>query len=168
TNDASAATSKAEAKDYMKRMKLPQLPDHQWFRNTLESLVHRLQKETCAKIALLSIPPIGENSEHPAFKLSSEYSKTIENIASSAGITYLPLHEKMTGFLAEHPGEPKYPLEKFKIEMIKALFKRYIMRKSWNDIGQEKGFQIHIDYLHLNTTGARFVVDLIERFLRDL
>lgn len=167
TNDAAAATSRKEAKSYVKRMKLPQMPDDLWFRENLQEVVTRLQKETSARIALISIPPIGEIFDHPAFRMSSEYIKTIQEVANVTGVAYLPLHEKMLLFLKEYPGEPTYPFEKSIAGMVIACAKRYLLGREWNTISQEAGFQLHIDYLHLNTTGAIMVADLIEDFVNS-
>lgn len=167
TNDAGAATSKKEAENYVKRMKLPQTPDDEWFRESLQELVTRLQEKTSAKIALISIPPIGEISDHPAFRISSDYITTIQEVTNVTGVTYLPLHEKMLLYLKEYSGEPTYPFEKAKAGMFIACVKRYLLRREWNTIGQEAGFRLHIDYLHLNTTGAIIVSDLIESFIKS-
>jgi acyl-CoA thioesterase-1 len=165
TNDASAATSEKEAEDYVKRMDLPQMPDDLWFRECLQEIVKRLQSETSADIALISIPPIGETLDHPAFRISSEYIKSIQEVANVTGVAYLPLHERMLGYLREHKAEPTYPFERAKVGMAIACFKRYILRKDWDSIGREAGFHLHIDYLHLNTKAASIATEIIEEFV---
>ena len=165
TNDANAATSNEEAEDYVKRMKLPQMPTINWFRECLSNLVMTLQNETSASIALISIPPIGEKFNHPAFSISSEYVNVIHEIAYETGVVYLPLHEEMTHILKEYSGDLTYPFEKAKMGMIIACTKRYILGNEWNSIGLDAGFQLHVDYLHLNTKGAHMIVDLIENFI---
>ena len=167
TNDANASTSKEESESYVKIMNLPQMPDQTWYRNVLQEIVTRLQEETAAKIALISIPPIGENPDHFAFELSSKYSKSIEEMASMTGTTYLPFHEKTSEILKERPGSPTYPFERANIGMIKAVFKRYILRRDWDSIGEASGFQLHIDYLHLNTKAASLLTELIEDFIKE-
>ncbi|TFG27327.1 SGNH/GDSL hydrolase family protein [Candidatus Thorarchaeota archaeon] len=165
TNDANAATSKGVAEEYMKRMNLPKMPNDLWYRECLQGIVTRLQSETSADIALISIPPIGEALDHPAFRISSDYIKTIQEVANVTDVAYLPLHERMLAYLREHKGEPKYPFERTKIGMTIACFKRYILRKDWDTIGREVGFQLHIDYLHLNTKAASIVAEIIEEFV---
>jgi len=148
-------------------MELPQIPDQEWFRESLQEIVIRLQERTNAKIALISIPPIGEDPDHFAFQLSSEYSNIIEEVARITGTTYLPFREKMLDYLKEHPGNPTYPFENANIGMIKASFKRYILRRDWDTIGKSKGFQLHIDYLHLNTKSASMLTNLVEEFIKS-
>ncbi|MHA2025042.1 MAG: SGNH/GDSL hydrolase family protein [Candidatus Thorarchaeota archaeon] len=167
TNDAFAVTSQKQAEFFVKRMKLPKMPDQLWFRQNLQEIVTRLQEKTSAKIALISIPPIGEDKSHFAFKTSSDYCESIKEIASVTGVTYLPFHEKIVESLDKISGTPTYPLERVTTKMITACFKQYILRNDWNSIGAASGFQLHIDYLHLNTKGALMVSELIEEFIRS-
>ena len=168
TNDANAATSDEERRAHMRTMKLPQLPDLSWFRETLRTSVTRLQSETSARIALLSIPTIGERPDHPAFILSQTYGATVKEIATATHVTYLPLQEQMTAYLKESPGTPKYPIEKTNMQMYKAIARRHLLRKSWDAIAEDTGFKLHTDYLHLNSTGARLVADLILQFIKNI
>jgi lysophospholipase L1-like esterase len=165
TNDANAATSEKEANSYFKRMDLPQTPTLQWFAENLEMVVKRIQEGTDARIALISIPPLGEEKDHSAFIISSNYCKAIEEVAKTTGVTYLPFHEKMVEFLERQPGHPNYPIERSTIGMLVACFKYYVLKRDWNSIGQAAGFQLHIDYLHLNTRGATMLSDLITDFV---
>ncbi|MGY5858914.1 MAG: GDSL-type esterase/lipase family protein [Candidatus Thorarchaeota archaeon] len=167
TNDANAATSEEEANDYVKRMELPRIPDQNWYQETLHKIVTSLQERTHAKIGLISIPPIGEDPDHFAFKISAEHVKTIKDVASVTGVTYLPFNEVMLEYLESHPGNPTYPIEKGIREMSVACFKRYILRKDWDSIGEARGFQLHIDYLHLNTKGASMLTEMIEAFIES-
>ncbi len=167
TNDANATLSTDTMRSYVRRMKLPREPDSDWYRESLSSLVKRLKTETNAQIALLSIPTIGEEANHPAFIRSSEYSSIVRDIADETDVTYLPLHEKMIEFLRDTPGTPTYSYEKSFIGMFKAIFKRYLLRKSWNSISNNSGFSLHVDYIHLNTAGARMIADLIGEFIQS-
>ena len=166
TNDANATLSADTMRSYVRRMKLPREPDSGWYRESLNSLVKKLKTETNAQIALLSIPTIGEESNHPAFIRSSEYSSTVHDIAEETNVTYLPLHEKMIDFLRDTPGTPTYPFEKSYMGMFKAILNRYLLRKSWDKIANNSGFSLHVDYMHLNTAGARMIADLIGEFIQ--
>jgi acyl-CoA thioesterase-1 len=61
TNDAHGALTAEQGEVVFKEMKLPQMPTDQWYRENLTQIVRKLKVSTHAKIALLSIPPIGEN-----------------------------------------------------------------------------------------------------------
>ncbi|OLS29829.1 MAG: hypothetical protein ThorAB25_14020 [Candidatus Thorarchaeota archaeon AB_25] len=167
TNDANATLSEDTMKSYVRRMMLPREPDSDWFRASLISLVKELKTKTNAKIALLSIPTIGEDSNHPAFFRSSEYSIIVQDVAKELNVTYLPLHERMVEFLQETPGRATYPYEKYYIAIFKGIINRYLLRKSWDEIARRSGFSLHVDYLHLNTAGARMIADLICGFIQS-
>jgi lysophospholipase L1-like esterase len=165
TNDANGAYTPENQIDHVKRMKLPRNPSREWYHEILTALVTRLKQETDARIVLLSIPTMGEIPDHPAFIQTIEFSKTIRKIAEETSCFYLPLNEKMISYLQEHPGNPKYPYEDGRKEMIKAIIRHYLFRKSWDDIAANSGFRLHIDYLHLNSFGAILIVDQIEELL---
>lgn len=166
-NDANAVTSEKQSKDYVKSMKLPSEPSIAWYQETLYKIVTILQERTQAKIGLISIPPIGEDQDHFAFKISADYINPIIEVANQTGVTYLPFHEMILKYLEKHPGNPTYPIRKFKRKMFSACFKHYILGKDWDSIGQASGFQLHIDYLHLNTKGASMLSNLIEEFIKN-
>jgi lysophospholipase L1-like esterase len=167
TNDANATMSKDIMRGYIKSMKLPREPSSEWYRSSLTSIVEDLKIKTKAKIALLSIPTIGEDTNDPAFVRSSDYSLIVKEVAEETDSTYLPLHEEMIEYLHKTHGSAKYPYEKYKIGIIKGIISRYLFRRSWDDIARGSGFTLHVDYLHLNTAGARMVADLISDFIRS-
>jgi len=168
SNDANATLSTDTMRSYVRRMKLPREPDSGWYRESLISLVKKLKTETNAQIALLSIPTIGEESNHPAFIRSSEYSNIVHEVAEETNISYLPLHERMVEFLHDTPGSATYPYEKSYIGFLKAVINRYLLKKSWDNIARSSGFSLHVDYLHLNTAGARMIADLIGEFIQSV
>ncbi len=167
TNDANASMAEDTMKSYVKRMKLPRDPDSDWYRESLLSLVKKIKNETSAKIALLSIPTIGEDSNHPAFNRSSEISEIVHKVAKEMGVTYLPLHEKMVEVLQDTLANPSYPFEKYLIGIFKGIINRYLLRRSWDDIAKSSGFLLHVDYMHMNNAGARMIAGLVEEFIKS-
>lgn len=167
SNDANASITEKSMKSYVKRMKLPRDPDSAWYRESLLSLVKKIKTETNAKIALVSIPTIGEDSSHPAFIKSSEISQIVYDVSEEMDVTYLPLHENMVEFLQDTPVSASYPYEKYLIGILKGIINHYLLRKSWDDIAQGSGFSLHVDYLHLNSEGARMIADLIGKFIQS-
>jgi len=55
-------------------------------------------------IALLSLPPIGEEPGNDAYERATEYSRVVKTVARARGVTYLPLHEKMTARIVKSIG----------------------------------------------------------------
>ena len=167
TNDANATMSEEIKREYIRNMRLPKEPSSEWYMRSLSSIVEGLKVKTKAKIALLSIPTIGENTSDPAFMRSSDYSAIVKEVAEETDTTYLPLHERMTEYLHKTHGNAKYPYQKYKIGIIKGIISRYLFRRTWDNIARDSGFILHVDYLHLNTAGARMVADLISDFVKS-
>ncbi|MFW9789349.1 MAG: SGNH/GDSL hydrolase family protein [Candidatus Thorarchaeota archaeon] len=168
TNDANAAMAEKTMKSYIRRMKLPRKPDIEWYRESLIAIITKLQSATNAKVALLSIPPIGENPSNLVFEKSTEYSKVVRDVATEYDVTYLPLHENMVDYLRENELTAAYPYEGYYVGIIKTIMSHYLLRRSWDDIAKRSGFSLHVDYLHLNTHGAQMVADLIFEFIRSI
>lgn len=168
TNDAHSRfmTPKQLARR-MEEQSLPQPPDADWYRENLRIIASRLVAETEADVAFLSLPTLGEEPEHPAYRLSEEYSAIVKATAGDYGIAYLPLFETMDSYLRKHPGNPKYEYAETHSLIIRSILQHYVARLSWNRIGEKNGFTLHTDFLHLNDTGAGMVADLVAGFVLD-
>ena len=167
TNDAMGSLSPEDAKLYRRSKGIPQDPSVEWHREMLTLLVRKLQQDTTARIALISIPILGEDASHDAFVRSVEISDTIRNIANHFSVTYLPFNEKMVEFAQSNPSNPRFVFEKRLGGMLKAIFKHYIFRRSWNHISSDSGFNMVIDHVHLNTMSAKMVADSIVDFIKQ-
>ncbi len=166
TNDAHGVLTKEQGEKEVVEMKLPQMPTEQWYRENLTEIVRKLKASTHARIALLSIPPIGEDSGDPAFLVAERYSADIREIAAAEDVSYLPLFETMATYLRDHPHTAlPYARGRHTREMYIGIGRHFLLGASFDDISRSNGFVLETDYLHLNATGARMVADLIEGFV---
>ena len=163
TNDINRQLDLPSKKRGVRRLKLPQEPDEAWFSSNLLKIISELQEKTSAKIALCSLPPCGEDQINHAFLMSSKYSNIIADIAKQTGVFYLPVHEKMLSYLRANPSTPKYPYEHRLIELTFLQF--YLLGISFDNISKRNGFSLLIDHVHLNTSGAKIIADLVEKFI---
>ena len=163
TNDANGELRDIQDKKSIEMLNLPRKPDKEWFKENLEKIVSKLKEETEAKIALCSIPIMGEETSSKYYKQSIDYSKTIYEIANKHKISYLPINEKMIDYLKKHPSNPKYPYEKRLVE--EAAYKNFLFRKSFDEISEEYGFSLLVDHIHINTEGAKIIADLMLEFI---
>jgi lysophospholipase L1-like esterase len=146
----------------MKEMGLPRRPDSAWFRDNLAAICARLRAGTQARVALLSLPPMGEEPGSEAYRRAADYSRIIREIAAAEHVDYLPLNETMTrqiealGVLPNvlFRGDPEFT-------MYRVLARHYLLRQSYDDIAAGYGFLFLTDLLHLNTRGASAVADLV-------
>ncbi|MHA1976227.1 MAG: SGNH/GDSL hydrolase family protein [Candidatus Hodarchaeales archaeon] len=167
TNDANAVLSPDNMKDYIKRMQLPRDPDLAWFKESLERIISKLKQKTRAHIALFTLPTIGESPASDYFNYTLKYSEIIQEIAQKYEVECLPLQTIMIEYLFENPGAPRFSYEQGMKLMIWSAIQRYFFLRSWDTISKKAGFNLHLDYLHLNTQGASMIADLIIRFLES-
>ena len=166
TNDANASLSEKNSARYMKDMALPEKPNAEFFRENVKELISQLKKRTNAKIAILSLPPIGEDINHIAYQRTKEYSGIILDVAQENNVDYLPLHENITEYLLAEDHHPRLSYDNgFRIIMIKGILSHFLLGTSFDKIATNNGFLIVTDFLHLNHRGAKMVADLIKNWI---
>jgi lysophospholipase L1-like esterase len=165
TNDAHRSMKLYKPSITDRRLHLPREPDKEWFIENLQKILFELQQKTNAKIALCSLPPLGEDTTHDAFYQIIDYSKTIKVIAENMEVNYIPVNERLVEYLELNPSNPKYPTE-HKLFGIAAV-KQYILGMSLDKMSRKYGFSLLVDHLHLNTIGAKMVAELIIGFIKE-
>lgn len=168
TNDANALLSEENGRRAIKKMKLPQMPTRPWYLENLRKICTVLKRRTNAKIALLSLPPIGEAQASAGVWQSVQFSRVIRAAAAEQGVGYLPLNETMIGYLTEKRHRPKLTdATGYMPVMYKGVFSHFVLGKSFDEIAAANGFLLVTDFLHLNGRGAAMAADLIEGFVRE-
>lgn len=167
SNDVLATLSDSRMKRYMKNQGIPQKADSQWFEENLKSLILTLKSKTDAEIAVLSLPPVTEDPSHQGYISAASYSGIVKKIAKETDIIYLPLHEEMDRILYEKAQRRKrgIPFASHNIAMNVASVKRYVLRKSWDEISEKNGLTLLTDNIHLNDSAAEIIAGLIGDFL---
>ena len=166
-NDAMAAHDEASARRYIKMSKLPRLPDLKWFEENLRELVRRLQERSQARIALMTLAPIGEDRQAPIADLVGQCNTIIARVAEDLGVELLPLHDRLLALLAGSPGAPQHvyaPGMRNMIRMVTAGVLHYILTMSWDRIADRRGLTLTIDLVHLNDRAGTIVADLVQGF----
>ena len=169
TNDVNATMSERNWLRYKSFNHLPTRPTLEWYEQNLKEIVTRLKKETAAKLALLSLAPIGEDLSHEANKKVEKYNEVVRRIAHDENIDYLPLHEEMIAYLLAHE-EDRAKLGP-RLEYRDGLHNTanslglHSTGLTWDEVSQRNGLLLLTDTLHLNSKGAGIVADLIEGWL---
>jgi lysophospholipase L1-like esterase len=169
TNDVNATFGFQAALGYIAVKRLPEQPSPYFFRENLVGIVRTLKRETRARIALFSIPPIGEEPGHYAYLRTEDYSMIIKSVAKDEGVEYLPLRERLCAYIESLPPGSERPLgfKGFGAAQFRAAHMRQYLGKSHDEISASNRFHILIDGIHLNTHGASIAADLAESFLRS-
>jgi len=168
SNDALATLNAENAARYVKQMGLPRTPDKEWYARNLAAVVDRLQAETRARIALLSLPPITEDVSHAGYKRAIDYSAVVRQVALEKNLTYLPLNEQMVDLIAKKPVIKKSDYKGGDRKgLYTAIVSHYLLGRDWDTIADDNGFLFLTDSIHLNGRGAKVVADLITPFLQS-
>ncbi len=164
TNDALAQISPTWSDGYMRTQRLPQRPSTDWYRDNLQHIVDRLQSETFAKIALMSLPPLGDTTCGRWQDVIEPYNAIIHDVAQHAALPVLPVHERIADLItAEQPSARWEGTQKL---MAATLARRIILRQSWVAIARRHGFTTTTDGVHLNEPAAARIAALVQQFVR--
>lgn len=164
TNDVQA-TLDPRAADSARRAKgLPQDPSPVWFEECLSEVVFRL-REAGVRVALCSLPPLGQDLGGAANARVREFNDAIARVCHREGATYLPVHERMTDLLASQ-GQDTGPAWTGTWQPgLRSLGEHYLLGRGYDEIAARAGFVLSPDGVHLDTTGAFIVAELAAGFV---
>jgi lysophospholipase L1-like esterase len=164
TNDVIGALVPRLAKWYRRVKRLPQLPTEQWYRDNILKIVHYLKENTRAKIALASLPVLGENLLSTFNKTINMYNGHLKEIAVQEQIGYLPVHERQMEYLTKtQPSGRDFESDGRLTRGL--LVRHYLLRQSFDTISRRYGYVLVTDGIHMNSRGASFIIEEIESFL---
>jgi len=151
--------------------RLSEEPSPARFKENLAVIVRRLQGEADARVALSSLPPVGEEpcSSHPVQsrlnELIATYNGIIRETASMASTDYIPFYEAFQARLAQTTKTKAFTRFSFPSFYRDYLIREMILRQSFDEIARINGWEFHIDGIHLNTKGGRILTETVQRFL---
>ncbi|MCF6471917.1 hypothetical protein FAF44_26515 [Nonomuraea sp. MG754425] len=135
------------------------------YRANLRAIVDRVKDATGARIALMSLPPLGEKLGTGINRTLTGYNAAVKEVAAQTGVTYLPLHERMADLLRQGPRTSygfSFPLA------FTVAAEHYLLRRTWDEIARAGGRELLVDHLHLTDRGGAIVTDLSTRWLNGL
>jgi lysophospholipase L1-like esterase len=149
--------------------RLPQEPSPAWFRENIRAIAERLRADSRAKIALCSLPPIGEDpaSSHPVQRelnrFIGECNAIIADAARELALSYLPLNEAIH---AEIGVSPSKAFTSFALlPYYRHAFRVLVLGRSLDSVAVANGWRLHTDGIHLNRRGGLIVADLVQEFI---
>ena len=163
-NDAAAYISPAWMMSYLKGGKSPLIPTAERFAENMATIFGRLQRETDATLAALELPLFTEDLQGEINARVQRYNAILHEVAAEAGVPVIPLYEPMAALIPPDFTPPEWDLGRNM--MSKALYQRYLLRRTWDEIGERNGLLLHSDQAHMNTKGARLIANQIAAWLR--
>lgn len=124
----------------------------------LATIIDRLREHTTARIALMSLPPLGENLDSELNRRLAGYNAAIEDLATRTDVDHLPVHERMAELLGQRADRPGYAFS-FPLALTAAT-RHYVLGQNWDAIARSGGRKLLIDHIHLSDRGASVITEL--------
>ncbi len=163
TNDVLGTLGPAWESMYRRQQHIPATPTLAWYRETLRAILDRLAAETGARVAVLDLPPIGEDLGSATNDLVRRYNAAIHEIAAATGATVLPLHDRLVTLIP--PDHAPMPPDGTRRRMGVAIARRMVLRQPWSQVSAAAGLTLLTDGVHLHDRAATVVADLVEAWL---
>jgi lysophospholipase L1-like esterase len=136
-------------------------PNFEDFKKNYIEIIRQLKQKTKAKIAIMSLPVMGEDLTHEANLRADKYSNFIKQLAISEQVNYLPVREKQKEFLLKNPQKLKHTFEETYKLLNFSVIGYYLLGKTWDEITAKHGFQLTPDNLHQNSIAGGMIRDLV-------
>jgi hypothetical protein len=127
--------------------------------------LERLTEETDARVALLSLPVLGQELGSKSVPRSAEYSEVVREVAAASRLPYLPLHERQAEHLRAAGQVPGIRFRDGRTVQSWAAMQHFLLRRSFDSISRRRGLELTTDLIHQNTRGAAMIAELIDEFL---
>jgi lysophospholipase L1-like esterase len=165
TNDVTATLSPALGRISRLTRRFPQPASAEFYQSNMLQIVKTLKERTTARIALVSLPVLGEDLESIPSQRIREYNALLREIANEEQVGYLPVSELQEEYLRKVQRRSGRPYESGGMLSIKALARHYLLRQSFDEISRKHHFLLLTDGIHMNCRGATFIVEEVESFL---
>jgi acyl-CoA thioesterase-1 len=168
TNDVLSMYSPWYASEIVKANELPEKPSLQVLERNYRGIVNFIrQSSAMVKIAVATLPPLGEDLRSPVNQLVRQANDIIERIAhEQEHCTVLPLFSTLEHILEKNHGR-KTSLGMYSLKMALMCPPYHLLGSacSWNMLSSLVGSTILTDGVHLNERGSDALVDLIVEWL---
>lgn len=154
-NDVMASLSAEDGERYRRDNELPQVPDLAWYRESLATLLGRLEG---VPTAVMTLAPLGEDGvDHVA-----PYNEVIRDLAPRV----LPLDERLAAIARPGPGHILGPKRRHVV--YQALVRHYLLLRSWDQVAEDRGAWLLVDGIHFADRAAAVVAQLVEDFFAEV
>ena len=170
SNDAMASFNKKSGQRYKRNNKLPEVPTFESYQKSLLKLLDNLS--SVSKIAICTIPPIGENKDSIVNNHVNKYNKFIELTAKKKNIALLPVSKLLRDDLSTRTYPFRSDYDPSTLPIIRRIYggavHHYIFKKSWDEVAKSKGQWILFDQIHLGERGAKIVFNIVKKYISSI
>jgi lysophospholipase L1-like esterase len=170
SNDVMASFNKKSGESYRRNNKLPEVPTFESYQKLLPKLIDSLS--TISKIAICTLPPIGENKDSIVNNHVNKFNKFIELTAKNKNITLLPVSKLLREDLSIRTYPSRSDYDPSTLPIIRRIYggvvQHYIFKKSWDEVAKSKGQWILFDQVHLGERGAKIVFNIVKKYISSV
>jgi lysophospholipase L1-like esterase len=170
SNDVMASFNKKSGESYRRNNKLPEVPTFESYQKLLPKLIDSLS--AISKIAICTLPPIGENKDSIVNNHVNKFNKFIELTAKNKNITLLPVSKLLREDLSIRTYPSRSDYDPSTLPIIRRIYggavQHYIFKKSWDEVAKSKGQWILFDQVHLGERGAKIVFNIVKKYISSV
>lgn len=176
TNDFRCIYNPEMGRHAVRQMKLPSLPSESVYVTCLREMLRALLKGcgSSTRIAILHLPPMGEDATVRSNKVIAEANSLIDKIAAepefaeSGRVEVLSTNRALWAALDRLPASSLRTspgVDSYLMRMYVAVVRHYCLGHSWGTIGSSHGYGVLCDGLHLNEYGAEVLANEVADWL---
>ncbi|WP_416694367.1 SGNH/GDSL hydrolase family protein [Candidatus Pseudothioglobus sp. Uisw_050_01] len=170
SNDAMASFNKKSGERYKSSNKLPEIPTFESYQKLLPKLLDKL--DGTSKIALCTLPPIGENKDSAINEHVRKFNDFIELTAKNKNINLIPVSNLLWNELSKRTYPVKSDYDPSSIPIIRRIYggmmHHYIFKKSWDEVAKSKGQWLLFDHIHLGERAAKILFNATKKYISSV
>ena len=170
SNDAMASFNKKSGERYKSNNKLPEIPTFKSYKKLLPKLLDRLNGTS--KIAICTLPPIGENIDSAINVHIRKFNDFIELTAKNKNIDLIPVSNLLWDELSKRTYPVKSDYDPNSLPIIRRIYggmmHHYIFKKSWDEIAKSKGQWLLFDQIHLGGRAAKILFNATKKYISSV
>lgn len=166
TNDVQATLTPDATRETRTSKELPEDPSLGWYAACMTEIVRRSQ-QAGAEVALCSLPPIGQDLGAPVNAVVREANALLQRVCATTGATYLPVYEVLTELLASQQATDGPAWTGLWAPGVRSLVEHFVLKRSYDAIALAQGWVLSPDGVHMDSTGAGLIAEVIADWLMD-
>lgn len=164
TNDVQATLSPDATRQTRESKHLPEDPSLGWYAACMTEIVTRLQAAG-ASVALCSLPPIGQDLGAPVNVVVREANDGLRRVCDTTGAAYLPVYEHLADLLASQGAVTGPAWTGSWAPGVASLVEHFVLGRSYDAIALARGWILSPDGVHMDSTGAGIIADLVAEWI---
>ena len=170
SNDVMASFNKKSGERYRRNNKLPEVPTFVSYQKLLPKLIDSLSASS--KVAICTLPPIGENKDSLVNNHVNKFNKFIELTANNKNINLIPVSSLLWDDLSKRTYPVKSDYDPNSLPIIRRIYggmmHHYIFKKSWDEIAKSKGQWLLFDQIHLGERAAKILFNATKKYISSV